>query len=172
MMKLAGVQTTINCLCVIPDKLHVSDSIEVTIKNTVEIIGKTAPMCCVRLYLSCIWDCLPTLWTIATSRLNWTEIVWNSDCSRVENVFSTAEFQRKTTMPFGISPAEASVWKQAEASKTPLTVSKTSLIEVKCSLRLCVFCLCLMGTMCCDNSWWKGQCLWKAVPLFTTFYLI
>lgn len=34
MMKHAGVETKINCLYVIPGKLHVSGSVEATIKNT------------------------------------------------------------------------------------------------------------------------------------------
>lgn len=61
MMKQAGVETKINCLYVILDELHVSGGIEATIKNTIEICGKTAPMCCIRLYLSCIRHCPRTL---------------------------------------------------------------------------------------------------------------
>lgn len=40
MMKQAGVETKINCLYVILDELHVSRSIEATIKNTMEMCRK------------------------------------------------------------------------------------------------------------------------------------
>ena len=45
MMKQVGVETKVNCLYVILEELHVSGSIEATIKNTMEIYGKKLLPC-------------------------------------------------------------------------------------------------------------------------------
>lgn len=109
---------------------------------------KTAPMCCIGLYLSCARHCLRTLWTIATSRLNWSRIKLRraKDSSRVENMFFTAEFQGRITAPFGGSSTVQCLLASKSISGNSNCKNKTLWCQV------CV-CVC----MCYVFVWWEPR---------------
>lgn len=77
---------------------HIPSDIKARTKNTFwkvlwQFVEKMSPMCCIRLYLSCVGPCSQTLWTIATSRLYWTEVTEND-----KMIKTTAE--QKTCCPW------------------------------------------------------------------------
>lgn len=103
---------------------------------------KTALVCCVRLYLSCIRQRSSTLWTIATSGASELKPQETSDAGWVENMFSCSRLSRGNDGSVQVLQARASKTSQEQSCWRP---------SVFQCLRM--FCLCLMGTMCCDSSW-------------------
>lgn len=130
---------------------HIPSDIKARTKNKFwkvlwQFVEKMSPMCCIRLYLSCVGPCSQTLWTIATSRLYWTEVTEND-----KMIKTTAE--QKTCCPWWsfnggqqshlVQVLLAGVCLPAGASQTAQTAWRTKLWPSVC-LCLSVLFLCLM----------------------------
>lgn len=171
-MEHAGVETNINCLCVIQNELHVSSRAEAAVENTMKIWGITAPMCCIMLHLSYIWHWVSTFTAIATRGCDLTQVIWKTrkypNLQKRRKHVSKPGFQRKTTAPFGRSPADRRSLASRSLRCLKLPQELKSLRPNAC-LCQCVLCLSLMGTVCCNDSakshrmmlsCFSGVCTW------------